>query len=869
MEKMKIMEYMNIKNCFFALILSILCINTAFANNKVTTPDIGNLTEGKIADANKELVDNQTDPTKEGNEAQKFTKYLDGAAKISESRQASGSGFTYPDGFFDGPAEHDMAYKGLIFLFGSPVVKVKELFFGQLSQAELDDKNMHLTLAAQLAQIFNSIGVLSIMVISTLSLVSFTFKRAIEVGYLQQGKPPDNLFTLARGSYSFLFSLPIPAFGGLSTFQVGTIAAILFGLGMASAVIKVAAHAFIKPGIVVHNYPAINKFTSNILDAGICMQTKIKSGRFKKNSNGDTYKSGAPDDHYIIENSMLLDSINRTSGARNVGVEYKTTIKFGEGAVCGSIVLGSTILNYQLPAQSGGFRSDTNKANEIVNSLKQNGNLNVYWGDDTASSMIKKFTSIAITKAALESAKLSYVKLNPVAVALTDKEFAKKMGQNKTTLALHLNTYNQALKDAGDKVLGTIKEQLDHLYSADGIDENGQMVTINDTVDQIANLGFLGLASTYNVLDKQQESFNEAIQESFQDMKSTNWSSSELDIDTWYESFGQWLISYWSDDETEAFQVSAKNRQVFLTTYKKEFKSTSQVFENINDNLTQDSTITRFFGWVMQSASKLALGSIQQLSDTRVQGAYFPDPIQDFRTLGNAITGIVAGVALHGYVQSLIGEEQDSLNKGDGGGDSKGMSPLVSMLVMGLLVVGFFYSNILPALPYIMWSAASLAMVAYYLEAIWGAGWWGAGITQGTGDNLTGKAGEGINVILTLMLKPSLMCASFFAAMLLNRLLGFYVDATIGPAMLDMSEGNINVFSFIGTIAVTSIVATSGIYKNLSLIFELPPLMLNWISVKGVHNDNSHKDAQQTATSMSDSFAGKIKDTVSSAKPIG
>lgn len=252
----------------------------------------------------------------------------------------------------------------------------------------------------------------------------------------------------------------------------------------------------------------------------------------------------------------------------------------------------------------------------------------------------------------------------------------------------------------------------------------------------------------------------------------------------------------------------------------------------------------------------------------------FPNPILEMRSVGNAIVNTslaAAGISVAATRAAkvsptgLVGSTAKRVlgESGDGGLAGR----IAGTVLMGMLGIGIFYAYIVPNLPYIMWSIAVFSYLSFVVMAVMGAGWWGGALASGMERNLHGRSGLGGQILLTLAVQPLLMTISFFVAMVLNLVLGYYLHWTIETAAISALYGGFNILSFLMVLVINGIVMLACVLKNMSIIWELTEKMIEFLGTNASNMAQGQNEAQGEARSASGSLTANIKSIPSALKP--
>lgn len=180
------------------------------------------------------------------------------------------------------------------------------------------------------------------------------------------------------------------------------------------------------------------------------------------------------------------------------------------------------------------------------------------------------------------------------------------------------------------------------------------------------------------------------------------------------------------------------------------------------------------------------------------------------------------------------------------------MKTLLVDSTKALLAGAFLCANIIPAMPYIMLMAAAIGFLIYLVEALLGANFWILMHSHPDGHDIWGKGGAGYPILLTLLLRPTMIVCGFFLGLGFNMVFGTFINITILPSMnIPNSSGYLgNLSQFAGVIVIYSGLHLFACYKSFSLTWELPNAITRWMGVSD-HQDLGEREVKETALGVS------------------
>lgn len=159
------------------------------------------------------------------------------------------------------------------------------------------------------------------------------------------------------------------------------------------------------------------------------------------------------------------------------------------------------------------------------------------------------------------------------------------------------------------------------------------------------------------------------------------------------------------------------------------------------------------------------------------------------------------------------------------------MAGVFTALVSAIMVPGVILSTYLPMMPYIIWIGAMLGWAIFLIEAVIAAPLWAVAHIAPDGDGAVGRGGQGYMLVLSLVLRPTLMVLGLIAALILLKPIGVLINSTFASVFV-MSSGSMG-FGYL-----TRLLAGMIIYMILmimmcqrifSLIHVIPDRVLRWI----------------------------------------
>ena len=226
------------------------------------------------------------------------------------------------------------------------------------------------------------------------------------------------------------------------------------------------------------------------------------------------------------------------------------------------------------------------------------------------------------------------------------------------------------------------------------------------------------------------------------------------------------------------------------------------------------------------------------------------DPIMALSSIGDYIIGSAWGLMGALGASSLmpvVGEKA---------------APFISFFlfcaVLPLMMYGLLLAFYLPAIPFIRWIAALGGWVILIVESLVAAPLWVCAHALPEGDGAAGQHGKrGYLLFLGILIRPPLMVAGFFCAVILinviGRLMGTGFEMFVSGASQTKTVGILGSISMLVILGSTTMLLAN---KFFSLIHYLPEHVTNWIGQQ-FHNLGEKEDQ----ASIKGTFSGAASPT--------
>jgi conjugal transfer/type IV secretion protein DotA/TraY len=234
--------------------------------------------------------------------------------------------------------------------------------------------------------------------------------------------------------------------------------------------------------------------------------------------------------------------------------------------------------------------------------------------------------------------------------------------------------------------------------------------------------------------------------------------------------------------------------------------------------------------WIRATLNKLIASNILPVAVEKLSSQ---DPIMAISNVGDYLIGSAWGLAValgaldvsHSLGKSipLIGNAIPNLDKY--------ISFALFAVFLPLLLYGLALAYYLPAIPFIRWIAALTGWVILIVESLVAAPLWLCAHALPEGEGAAGQHGRrGYLLLLAIVIRPPLMVAGFFAAVILMNVLGRLIGASFEMFIAGTSQSKIiGITGTFSMLIILGIVVIMTANKFFSLIHYLPEHVTNWI----------------------------------------
>lgn len=192
-------------------------------------------------------------------------------------------------------------------------------------------------------------------------------------------------------------------------------------------------------------------------------------------------------------------------------------------------------------------------------------------------------------------------------------------------------------------------------------------------------------------------------------------------------------------------------------------------------------------------------------------------------------------VAIMSYM-AAIGLVAGSIASIFGGGVTSFMVVFSSFMTIPfafLWVIGFVCAYVIPILPAFIFTGVIIGWLLLVVEGVLASPLWVIAHLNPKGDDLTGSAQAGYQLLLSLVLRPALIIFGLMASMIISQVIGEFINKIFFGMLLSTQGGKIQGFGGFTTIIFGTAIYCSLIFvivkETFSLMYKIPDQILRWI----------------------------------------
>lgn len=142
-------------------------------------------------------------------------------------------------------------------------------------------------------------------------------------------------------------------------------------------------------------------------------------------------------------------------------------------------------------------------------------------------------------------------------------------------------------------------------------------------------------------------------------------------------------------------------------------------------------------------------------------------------------------------------------------------------------------SYILPNLPLLIWFGIIIGWTIMVVEAVLAAPLWAVMHLHPSGDDMTGKGGNGYMLVLGLLLRPALIVFGLISAIIFSDLFGQLLNKIFFEVFSSSFEGGLGFFGAIFGTAIYATLMFMIIKNTFALMHIIPDQLMRWIGGGG------------------------------------
>jgi len=689
------------------------------------------------------------------------------------------------------PLDTDVSFILLQKTFGNFVQDIRENFWDIPATGDANQLTVLSTLVTILTWITLFVGTILIGYTSFIGVVNTAHDGEV------LGKQWSSIWIPLRAAVGIGMISPIQSLGGLALVQTLILAVAMMGASVANIVwdasIKLIAT---KPVVQNKPDPSIYYLGESILLSQVCLIHKSEHGLIQNTLERDDLSTGT-----FAQSGTSHNQVVRYYAGKEVDDSGSTVDSGGCGTLDATIDITNIGNNSVLKVQKKIY----NRFDAAIYRL---------WDD------IRPITEKIVNSDELDDFEV-----------LSDTDY----DDYHDALLRYYNT----IAGFGDSTLIYHTE-----VSSDLIASSDSMT--NDFIDQTSSGGWAMAGSYYWTLVRWAEAFTGPIQ-SLTELEFSPPSETDSNVTSHFDSFRHQYARILNvlDDEMYNILNTPRAIEIFGTVARRDVSNYDR--EEIAGLITS----------VTKNLQKSNTGIVTGADQGRDV-----DPLLAMRDIG---TGIVTQIArfmtkskeeqksqVQGTIDQLTykvaglnysGPSAKAANKQS----STMKSTMTSVIIFSFISLGILLAYVLPSLPYILWIGGVLAYLVFVVEAIIAAPIWAIMHAHPEGHSTAGKGGQGYWMLAALLARPFLMVLGLIAAMVLFRVIAWFVNYTILDTVIVMHQDNTNAIAALGLVIIYTSLMISLCYKCFGLIYEIPRWFLNWVGSSDYHGDSGEQKIMSTA----------------------
>ncbi len=182
---------------------------------------------------------------------------------------------------------------------------------------------------------------------------------------------------------------------------------------------------------------------------------------------------------------------------------------------------------------------------------------------------------------------------------------------------------------------------------------------------------------------------------------------------------------------------------------------------------------------------------------------------------------------------------------------------IVTVMITALFFFGATLSTYVPMIPYITWTTSVVNWFVLVFESVIAGPLFAVAHIHPDGDDAVGKAGPGYMMILSLIMRPTLMLFGLVGGMLLTQPIVGIINVSFMTVVAGVQSDSLTgIVSFLTYVAIYTITMTTVVHIVFSLIHWIPDNILRWL---GGHASGL-ADAQRVGDQGHDILVGGVRE---------
>lgn len=310
------------------------------------------------------------------------------------------------------------------------------------------------------------------------------------------------------------------------------------------------------------------------------------------------------------------------------------------------------------------------------------------------------------------------------------------------------------------------------------------------------------------------------------------------------------------DVEVQETLIGYRDAMSFTDEY---LKNRSAAPRLAYEESVQDAKKIRSSDEVLRLLSVPAMSSMDAITQ-RIAGAN-TSPLMQLRTIGSDI--INAGVVIKATMFTMAGFAGSRASDWTVGNvfnvseALKTISGTVEWISSALWAIGMVLAYYLPAIPTIWWLAGVIRYLASVAEAVLAAPLMAAMMTSSNGDDLVGKAGPGMYLILAMVIQPVLLLLGFIIAAAMTYVAGELVNMMwIGMVSGASSGSVVGLVSLVAWCCLYVVMMVVAMHACFGLISAVPQNVMAYIGSQAGGQGIGTQQAEKGISGLEGGAAG-------------